>query len=199
MAASPGSAEKLTSRKSNAPAQQADIEAALRDSNCADSCSSLDNFGRPCADGSNPSGSGSDSGSGVLDWQPDADPDGCENDAAGISGNCRCSGGVSVALICLLLTMGSFVAPGSNQGIDALARHVVRGVIHLGSRAREASEDAQYHSSALVSKLKGERHCRPAPSSLRGNVTKVLLRVEHICALARCCVLPPKATSPSSL
>lgn len=175
MAASPGSAEKLTSRKSSTPAQQADIEAALRDSNCADSCSSLDNFGRPCADGSVPSGSGSDSGSGVLDWQPDADPDdgGDEDDAAGTCSSCRCSGGVSVALVCLLLTLGSFVAPGSNYGVDALARHVVRGAIHLGNRAREASEDAQYHSSVLVSKLKGERHCRPAPSSLRGNVTKL--------------------------
>lgn len=57
--------------------------------------------------------------------------------------------------------------------LDCRPIAVSRGVVHLSHRAQEASEDASFHSSALISKLKGERHCRPPPSSLRGNVTKV--------------------------
>ena len=77
MAASPR-VETLTSRKS---AAHADVEAALRDSNCADSCTSLDDYGRPCSSparssakgsgGGSGSGSGSDTSSGMLDWRSD--------------------------------------------------------------------------------------------------------------------------------
>lgn len=80
MAASSSSAETLTSRKS---AAHVDVEAALRDSNCADSCTSLDDYGRPCSSparskGSG-SGSGSDTSSGMLDWRSDqASDDGNE-------------------------------------------------------------------------------------------------------------------------
>jgi hypothetical protein len=86
MAASSSSAETLTSRKS---AAQSDVEAALRDSNCADSCTSLDDYGRPCSSparssakgsgGGSGSGSGSDTSSGMLDWRSDqASDDGDE-------------------------------------------------------------------------------------------------------------------------
>jgi hypothetical protein len=82
MAASSSSAETLTSRKS---AAHVDVEAALRDSNCADSCTSLDDYGRPCSSPARSSGkgsgsgSGSDSSSGMLDWRSDeASDDGNE-------------------------------------------------------------------------------------------------------------------------
>jgi hypothetical protein len=39
---------------------------------------------------------------------------------------CRCSGASSVALICLLLTLGSFVAPGSQHGLDIPVKHAIR-------------------------------------------------------------------------
>ena len=81
MAASPR-VETLTSRKS---AAHVDVEAALRDGNCADSCTSLDDYARPCsrsvrssAKGSG-SGSGSDTSSAMLDWRSDnASEDGNE-------------------------------------------------------------------------------------------------------------------------
>lgn len=122
MAVSPGSVEKLKARR---PAQT-DVEAALRDSNCADSCSSLDDNGRTCSSPSRRTTvSDTGSGSGVLDWQPDDDPSEGGNTGGYFSG-CRCSGASLVALICLLLTLGSFVAPGSQHGVDVLAKHAIR-------------------------------------------------------------------------
>jgi len=152
-----------------------DIESAVRDTNCADSCSSLDGYGKP------PYGSsGSDDGGGspgVLDWKSDANEAGeglQPSDSAGDRRGCWCSGGTSVALICLLLTLSSFVVPKSNEHVGAVIGHAQR----LGSRAKQlgdrAREDASFQKSALIAKMQGKRHCRAPPRTLRdGTVQRV--------------------------
>lgn len=153
-----------------------DIESAVRDTNCADSCSSLDGYGKPQY-----GSSGSDDGGGspgVLDWKSDASEPGeglQPSDSVGDRrSGCWCSGGTSVALICLLLTLSSFVVPKSNEHVGAVIGHAQR----LGSRAKQlgdrAREDASFQKSALIAKMQGKRHCRAPPRTLRdGTVQRV--------------------------
>lgn len=169
-----GSPTKLAARRH----ARADIESAVRDANCADSCSSLDGYGKPLR-----SGSSSDDGGGspgVLDWNSDtSEPAGEEPDPSPpktLFNHCRCSGGASVAMICLLLTLGSFVVPKSSEHVGALVKHVQ----HLSSRAKviseRAREDASFHRSALIAKMQGKRHCRAPPRVLHdGTIQRVRL------------------------
>jgi hypothetical protein len=66
-------------------------------------------------------GSGSDDGQGLLDWQPD-EPDGPQQQGARRPWWQGASTGV--ALMCLLLTMGSFLVPESEQGVGMVMKHI---------------------------------------------------------------------------
>ncbi len=154
----------------------ADIESAARDAAFADSCSSLDEFGRPYG-GSNGGGTSArpyggdggddDGGGGVLDWEPvGAEPPSSTQQRS----RWRCRGGASsIAIICLLLTMGSFMVPESEDGIGAVVKQVKK--MHAN-----AVEDAQYHGKVFIAKLRGQRHCRTPPHVLRKNATQRVSR-----------------------
>lgn len=107
---------------------------------------------------------GGDGGSGTLQWEADEQPDGSQQQQHawrllwGRSAS-------SVALICLLLTLGSFLVPESEEGIGLIMKHV-----HSASTA--AREDAIHHGKVFVKRLRGERHCRPPPRLLRKNATE---------------------------
>lgn len=74
------------------------------------------------ADGSAGSGSGgSDDGRGLLDWQPD-EPNGAQQQ--GVRRPWWQSASSGVALMCLLLTLGSFMIPESEQGIGMVMKHI---------------------------------------------------------------------------
>lgn len=135
-----------------------DIEAAARDANGADSCSSLEEDGHPYSggngrgngaslhggngmryqggnggglaewgrrhsagiDGGGGSG-GSDDGRGVLDWQADKSDESQQQQQRRPWWR---SGAHGIALVCLLLTLGSFVVPESEDGVGLIMKHV---------------------------------------------------------------------------
>jgi hypothetical protein len=67
-------------------------------------------------------GSGGDEGQGLLDWQAD-EPGGEQGQPAGRRPWWR-GASSGVALICLLLTLASFVVPESEEGIGMVMKHV---------------------------------------------------------------------------
>lgn len=172
----------------------ADIGSAARDANIADSCSSLDEFGQPWGGNGGAEepygrhyggGSNDGGGGGVLEWEADGENEPPEPPNGQFSRfRCR-SGASSIAIICLLLTMGSFMVPESEDGIGA----VVKKVKDLHGNA---VEDAQYHGQAFVAKLRGQRHCRTPPHVLRKNATRQVspvlrtLRHRSTCGQGRC-------------
>lgn len=152
-----------------------DLEAGVPDASCADSCSSLDELRRP---GSRPaSRPGSDVGSPRWEtprgasaggrgakWEPGDANDGHKPDdgqlLGGLRGKCGC--GALIALVCLLLMLGSFLVPKSDTGLGS----VMVSVTDLGSRATagvRAGMRQSRHAGADESAIaaQAERHCRP--------------------------------------
>ena len=133
-----------------------DVETGVggRERDCADSCSSLDEHGRLLQS----DGSGGDSD--ILDWDSDGSDPSSDGEPPSPRGwRPKFSRGGSVALICLLLTLGSFVIPESEDGISTLWHNV----LGFGDTAKE---HAVHQTSAFIAHIKGRRHCRPAPNPL---------------------------------
>ena len=182
-------ADRPAKQPAGGAAAYADIEAAARDAGCADSCSSLDEHGRPYGNsGMNSSGGGSGfdgisggggdaysrhggGGGGALEWEADDDAgmayddDGPPPEPPSWWGAWRrCRGGVSgVALICLLLTMGAFVVPESEDGIGLVMKrvHEVSLLLHFVSGTHEtaaiapatrAGSRVRYHTARHMAK-----------------------------------------------
>jgi hypothetical protein len=104
------------------------------------------------ADGRAGSGSGgSDDGRGLLDWQADK-PDGLQQQGAKRPWWQGASTGV--ALMCLLLTLGSFLVPESEQGIGMMMKHIrstsakakVGSCLHLAPKQHHAPQQATPHA-----------------------------------------------------
>lgn len=61
----------------------------------------------------------------------------------------------TLALMCMLLTVGTIIVPRGDRGVDGLVATI----------AKRAQERAAHQSSAFIARLKGTRHCRPIADS----------------------------------
>lgn len=172
----PGSPNKAISRR------PFDVETGARDVGCADSCNSLDDFpkapgsaagsnlGSPhstnwdtprsilsCKHGGLAAMKGSLS-SGKLDTL-DEDADGHEREPTSSGWQLKCTRGASVAAVCLLLTLGSFVVPKSGHGLSS----VMVSVGDLSSKARQGfARQAAVpvpQTDAAIPTRKSQRNC----------------------------------------
>lgn len=164
----PQSPSKATIRK------PFDVETA-HEIGCADSCSSFDEFprqagssngsdvGSPTWDtprskhGGLSSMSGSFPSSGKLDsLDEEAALDSSLRDLPTSGRQLKCGRGASVAAVCLLLTLGSFVAPQSGQGLGS----VMVSVGDLSSKARQSFLAARpQQTDAAISRPRHQRNC----------------------------------------
>jgi len=132
------------------------------DVNCADSCSSfqedlkdLKNYDEESGlsawdtDSGNPTSSESDNSS--SDERDDQQP----RSRRWLPGWIPRGGMQTLALMCMLLTVGTIIVPRGDRGVDGLVATI----------AKRAQERAAHQSSAFIARLKGTRHCRPIADS----------------------------------
>lgn len=172
-----------------------DVETA-HEIGCADSCSSFDEFprqagssngsdvGSPTWDtprskhGGLSSMSGSFLSSGKLDsLDEEAALDTSPRDAPTSGWQLKCGRGASVAAVCLLLTLGSFVAPKSGEGLGS----VMVSVGDLSSKARQsflaARPQQPQQTDAAISRPRHQRHCLRQQLPQRDSTEQVCFRL----------------------